>query len=392
MAIDKLFIKGLLKKFDSIPFLVEFWDHDELKIGNGDPEFKVYINAPLKKKDLLTSTSLAFGEAYMNKTIEIEGDLYKALDAILKHFNLFETDFKALPLIFHHSTSKSKQKEEVSSHYDIGNDFYKLWLDDTLCYSCAYFKHEDDSLHQAQLQKIDHLLKKLNLHENETLLDIGCGWGCLLITAAKKYKVKGMGITLSQEQFNEFTKRIKEEKLEDYLTVKLMDYRDLERSGLLFDKVVSVGMLEHVGRTNYDLFLKNVQAVLKPQGIFVLHYISGLIEGEGDAWIRKYIFPGGTIPSLREIVSLSSDHQFHIVDVESLRQHYKMTLLHWYENFENHIDEVSKMFDERFIRMWRMYLCSCAASFNNGIIDLHQIIFTKGINNQLPLTRDYLYE
>lgn len=391
MSLDKIFIKNLLKKFDSIPFTIKFWDDELFTIGEGESKFTVYINSPIRKKDLLTSTSLALGEAYMDKIIDIEGDLYVALDAILKHIELFSTDFKSLPKIFHNSTSKSKQQEEVSSHYDIGNNFYKLWLDDTLCYSCAYFKNEHESLHQAQLNKIDHLLKKLQLKENETLLDIGCGWGCLLITAAKKYKVKGMGITLSEEQFNEVSRRIKDEKLEDYLTVKLMDYRDLEGSNLRFDKVVSVGMLEHVGRKNYDLFFKNVHAILNPQGIFVLHYISGLIEGEGDAWIRKYIFPGGTIPSLREIISLSADYKFHIIDIESLRPHYRMTLLHWYENFEKNIDEISKLFDERFIRMWRMYLCSCAASFNNGVVDLHQIVFTRGVNNSLPLTRDYLY-
>lgn len=392
MAFDKIVFKNLLKNFNSVPFTVEFWDHEIFSIGNGEPKFKVYINGPVRKKDLVTSTSLALGEAYMDKTIEIEGNLYEALDAILSHIEHFTTDFKALPKIFNNPTSKSKQKEEVSSHYDIGNDFYKLWLDDTLCYSCAYFKNEDETLYQAQLNKIDHLLNKLELKENETLLDIGCGWGCLLITAAKKYKVKGTGITLSQEQYNEFSRRIQEENLENYLSVKLMDYRDLEKSDLIFDKIVSVGMLEHVERPNYELFFKNVNAVLKPGGIFVLHYISSLKESEGDAWIKKYIFPGGVIPSLREIVSLSADYNFHIIDIENLRPHYRMTLLHWYKNFEEHLDEISNMFDERFIRMWRMYLCSCAAAFNNGVVDLHQIVFTKGVNNSLPLTRDYMYK
>lgn len=392
MAFDKIILKNLLKNFNSTPFTVKFWDDEIFVIGEGEPIFKIIIHEPINQKELLTSTSLALGEAYMDKKIEIEGNLYTALNAILRHIDYFTTDSKALPKIFHHSTGKSKQKEEVSSHYDIGNDFYKLWLDDTLCYSCAYFKQEDESLHQAQLNKIDYLLAKLELKEGESLLDIGCGWGCLLITAAKKYKIKGMGITLSQEQFDEFTKRIKEEHLEDYLTVKLMDYRDLEQSKLQFDKIISVGMIEHVGRPNYDLFFKNVNAVLKSGGIFVLHYISSVTESEGDAWIRKYIFPGGTIPSLREIISLSGDYNFHVIDVENLRPHYRMTLLHWYKNFEDHIEEISQMFDERFIRMWRMYLCSCAASFNNGVIDLHQIVFTKGVNNSLPLTRDYLYQ
>ena len=235
-----------------------------------------------------------------------------------------------------------------------------------MSYSCGYFKNENDSLYDAQMNKIHHLLKKLNLNEGQSLLDIGCGWGSLLIEAAKNYKVKGLGITLSEEQYKKFKSRIKEENLQDYLDVKLMDYRELEKSGLSFDRVVSVGMLEHVGRPNYDLFMRNVSKVLKKEGIFVLHYISGLIESEGDAWMRKYIFPGGVIPSLREIVSLSADYKFYTIDIESLRMHYMKTLLKWAENFENNIDTVREMFDERFVRMWTMYLYSCAACFNTG--------------------------
>ena len=172
----------------------------------------------------------------------------------------------------------------------------------------------------------------------------------------------------------------------------LMDYRDLKKSGLLFDRVVSVGMIEHVERENYKLFFDNVNSVLKKKGLFLLHYISSVKEGNGDAWIRKYIFPGGIIPSLREIIDVAGDYKYHTIDVENLRLHYKKTLLMWYENFMNNLPEISKDHDERFIRMWQVYLASCAASFNNGVIDLHQILFTKGVNNTLPMTREYLYK
>ena len=392
MNVEKTFLKTFLKNFEEEAFAVDFWDGEEVVLGKGEPQFRVHIRKPLNKKDLLSSTSLAFGEAYMNGDVEFEGDLFLALNTVLKYMNKFNSDHKALPEIFHKITNKSKQREEVSSHYDIGNDFYRLWLDETMSYSCGYFKNENDTLYQAQMNKIHHILKKLNLKEGQSLLDIGCGWGMLLIEAAKKYKVKGLGITLSQEQFNKFSERIKEENLEDYLEVKLMDYRDLKKSKLSFDRVVSVGMLEHVGRPNYELFFEAVNAVLKDGGVFLLHYISGIKESEGDAWIKKYIFPGGVIPSLREIINISGDYNYHVIDVESLRLHYTKTLLEWYKNFNNNIDKVKEMFDERFIRMWSMYLCSCAATFNNGIIDLHQIVFTKGINNSLPITRKYLYE
>ena len=392
MNVDKIFLKSFLHTFKDESFCVKFWDDDEVKVGEDEPLFKIILKKPIPKKDILTSTTLAFGEAYMNGDLEVEGDFLLMLNTVLKYKEKFSTDFKGLPKIFSNLTSRKKQKEEVTYHYDIGNDFYKLWLDDTLSYSCAYFKNENESLGEAQLNKIHHLLKKLNLSEGMTLLDIGCGWGALLIEAAKLYKIKGLGITLSEEQYKAFKEKIEKENLQDYLQVKLMDYRELEKSGLLFDRVVSVGMLEHVGRSNYDLFMKCVSKVLKKEGVFVLHYISGLYESEGDAWIRKYIFPGGVIPTLREIISLSADYRFYTVDVESLRMHYYKTLIKWAENFEKNTDKVREMFDEKFVRMWRMYLYSCAACFYTGVIDLHQIVFTKGVNNSLPLTREYLYK
>ncbi len=381
-------IISYLSKFDANPFLVKIKD-EEYVIGNGEPSFVIKFNKIPDIKELMKSTSLALGEAYMRGDIEIEGDLYSALDKFLGQMDKFVTDKKALKNIIFSSTNKKNQFKEVRQHYDIGNDFYKLWLDDTMNYSCAYFKNDTDTLYQAQLNKTDYILKKLYLKENMTLLDIGCGWGFLLIQAAKKYKVKGLGITLSEEQYNKFNERIKEEGLEDYLKVEIMDYRDLSKSGLQFDRIVSVGMLEHVGRDNYDIFLKNVDSVLKQSGLFLLHYISAKKEHPGDAWIKKYIFPGGVVPSLREIINLSAEYNFSTLDVENLRRHYNKTLLLWDKNFREHIKEVEQMFDKEFVRMWDLYLCACAASFNNGIIDLHQILWSKGINNDLPLVRWY---
>lgn len=300
----------------------------------------------------------------------------------------FSTDEHHLKSIMFPSSSK-KTRKEVSSHYDIGNDFYKLWLDETMSYSCGYFKHEDDTLYQAQKNKVDYILEKLYLKEGMTLLDIGCGWGFLLIEAAKKYKIKGTGITLSEEQYKECQKRIKEEGLSDYLEVKLMDYRDLPSDGKMYDRVVSVGMLEHVGRENYQLYLDCVSKVMKDGGLFLLHFISALKEHPGDPWIKKYIFPGGSVPSLREVMNCMTEDNFHTQDIEDLRLHYNRTLLCWEKNFKDHIEEAHTMFDERFLRMWDMYLSACAATFHNGIIDIHQILMTKGINNNLPMTRWY---
>ena len=387
MLKEKAFL-SFLKKFDQHPFRVKLQGQEYL-IGEGEPTFTVSLNKELSLSDLMTSTSLALGEAYMDGTLEIEGDLYNALDHFMGQMGKFSKDESTLKKLIFTSTAKKNQQKEVQSHYDIGNDFYKLWLDESLSYSCGYFRREDDTLHQAQVNKVDYILKKLHLQKGMTLLDIGCGWGFLLIRAAKEYGVRGTGITLSQEQYKEFQRRIQAEGLQDLLSAELMDYRDLPKSGKKFQRVVSVGMVEHVGRDNYKLFLDCVNEVMEPGGLFLLHFISGLLEHPGDPWVKKYIFPGGVIPSLREMVSLAAEDQFHILDVENLRLHYTRTLLCWLHNFRENLDQVRKTFDERFIRMWELYLASCAATFHNGVIDLHQILMTKGINNDLPMVRWY---
>ncbi|WP_099467204.1 SAM-dependent methyltransferase [Konateibacter massiliensis] len=362
-------------------------DGKEKRVGENKPEFTVTVNKMPPAKDFLISTSLALGEAYMRGDIEVDKDLYYILNLFLGQMGKFTTNHNKLKKLILTSKTKANQKKEVQSHYDLGNDFYKLWLDETLSYSCAYFKNEDNTLYEAQINKADHILEKLQLKEGMNLLDIGCGWGFLLIRAAKKYHVKGTGITLSQEQFKYFEAKIKEEKLEDYLTVRLMDYRDLPKLKASFDRAVSVGMIEHVGRGKYEEYLRCISEVLKPGGLFLLHYISALREYPGDAWVKKYIFPGGMVPSLREIINIFPEYNFYTLDVESLRRHYNKTLLHWRENFVEHKAEIEKERGTEFARMWELYLCACAATFNNGIIDLHQILMSKGINNELPITR-----
>lgn len=385
--IEKEFI-SFMRKFDQCPFLIRF-KGEEYLIGEGEPRFCVVFHEIPSVQELITSTSIALGEGYMNGTIEISGSLYEALHCFLGQMERFSTDHKKLKKLIFTSRTKANQKKEVASHYDIGNDFYSMWLDQSMSYSCGYFEQEQDSLYQAQCNKVDRILKKLYLKENMTLCDIGCGWGFLLIRAAKQYRIHGVGITLSQEQKKKFEEQIKEEQLEEYLEVKLLDYRDLAKCGEKFDRVVSVGMIEHVGRGNYEEFMCDVKRILKPGGLFLLHFISALREYPGDAWIKKYIFPGGVIPSLREILSIAGDENFYTLDVESLRRHYNKTLLCWNENVQKHRKEIEKMFDVRFMRMWELYLCACAATFQNGVIDLHQVLFSNGVNNELPMTRWY---
>ncbi|WP_124066558.1 cyclopropane-fatty-acyl-phospholipid synthase family protein [Clostridium sp. E02] len=382
------FLISFLQRFDQHPFEVKMHGTAH-KIGEGNPTFVVKVKDEIAGKDLMTSTSLALGEAYMKGNLEIEGDLFQALDHFLGQMEKFSTDHSKLKKLIFTSQSKKNQKKEVTSHYDIGNDFYSLWLDETMSYSCGYFKKEDDTLYEAQCNKVERILKKLYLKKDMTLLDIGCGWGYLLMRAAKEYGIKGTGITLSIEQKKKFEEEIEKEGLTDRISVELMDYRDLSKCDKTFDRVVSVGMLEHVGRDHYPLFIKAVESVLNPGGLLLLHYISSLKEYPGDPWMKKYIFPGGTVPSLREMIYTLSEENFYTLDVESLRRHYYKTLRLWDQNFNENRKDIEDKMGSEFTRMWDLYLNACAATFHNGIIDLHQILASKGVNNQLPMTRWY---
>lgn len=389
--IDKLFYKTLLKNTFSDPMEVTFWDGEKVQQGEGTPKFSLIFHDVIPKAELMQNASVAFGEAYMNGIIEIEGSIKEVIASIYNKQESFLGGSKMYASLMKKISNTTKRsKENVTFHYDIGNDFYKLWLDETMTYSCAYFKTNNDSLKTAQQNKVAHILKKLNLQEGQTLLDIGCGWGELIITAAKKYGVKATGITLSTEQFERVKDRILEEQLEDSLDVKLIDYRELKKQK--FDRIVSVGMLEHVGQEHLNEYFQKVNELLEDGGLSVLHTITTQKEGATNAWIDKYIFPGGYVPSISELVNHMAENKFLLIDLESLRRHYEKTLDMWSENFENVLDKVKMIKDERFIRMWRLYLNACAASFQVGNIDLTQFIFTKGTNNSLPFTRNYMYK
>ena len=389
--LDKVFYKTLLKNTFSNPVEVTYWDGEIAQYGAGEPQFQLIFRDIISKSELIQNPSIAFGEAYMDGIIEVEGNLkdvvasmYKSQEGFLGNSNFATNMLKKI------SNTTKRSKENVAFHYDIGNDFYKLWLDETMTYSCGYFKTPTDSLKTAQQNKVAHILKKLNLSTGKTLLDIGCGWGELIITAAKRYGVKATGITLSEEQFARVKERISKEGLEESVNVQLMDYRELK--GQKFDRVVSVGMLEHVGQDHLPEYFLKVNELLEEGGLSVLHTITSPREGSSNAWIDKYIFPGGYIPAVSELVQQITENKFFLTDFESLRRHYEKTLDHWSENFENVLDEVRKTKDERFIRMWRLYLNACSASFQTGNIDLGQFVFTKGAINSIPWTRDYLYK
>ena len=276
----------------------------------------------------------------------------------------------------------------AAHHYDISDDLYFLFLDPLRQYSCAYFKNENETLEQAQENKINHIIKKLNIRPNQKVLDIGSGWGSLAIEIAKKAKCQVTGITLSENQFEYSKKRIKELNLGNQVEFKLIDYREVKEK---FDRIVSVGMFEHVGRKFYKTFFKKVSEILNDDGVALLHTI-GSVNPPRDPhpWITRYIFPGGYTPSLSEVSGPIEKSGLIVSDIEVLRMHYAHKLRNWKERFKKNKEKVVQMFDERFFRMFEFYLSSCEMAFKHGDQVVYQFQLTKKLTTA-PSTIDYIY-
>lgn len=373
---------------------VTYWDGQTERYGPG-PWLHMRLRSPGVIWAIARNVDLGAGEAYVNGDIEMDGDLadFVALGAAngeqlssLVPKLLRDSPRLKLP----GSDSKARQSANVRHHYDLGNDFYRLWLDRSLTYSCAYFRTECDSLEQAQRQKVEHILRKLDIAPGMTLLDIGSGWGELIVAAAKQYGAKAHGITLSHEQLRHTRERIEAEGLKDRVSVELMHYGDLPARES-YDRVVSVGMYEHVGVGSHAAYMAAVDRVLKPNGVSLLHTITQTVDRPIAPFTDRYIFPGGHLPTVESILALLPPRDFHAVDYESLRRHYARTLQEWWERFERSNDRVREMYDERFVRMWRLYLRGAYAAFSWGKLDLAQILWSKGLSDAVPMTRDYMY-
>ena len=376
-------------------------DANSKKYIIGNPKKKVpNILKLLDKKlhyKLFIYPDLYFGEAYTDGTLEIEnGSLTDFLEITMKNIgrneiNIFGKILKKIRGTYRYLTNfniAKKSKDNVAHHYDISDDLYDLFLDPKRQYSCAYFKSENESLETAQNNKIDHLIKKLNLKPNQKVLDIGSGWGSLAIEIAKKTKCEVTGITLSENQYKYSLNKVKENNLENQVQFKLVDYRNLREK---FDRIVSVGMFEHVGRKFYKTFFRQVNNLLNDGGLALIHTI-GSIDGPRDPqpWITKYIFPGGYTPSMSELASPIEKSGLIVSDIEVLRMHYSHTLRHWKERCISNKSKILEMFDEKFFRMWEFYLTSCELAFKLGDQVVFQFQLTKDLTTA-PTTRDYIY-
>ena len=346
---------------------------------------------------LLWNPDLYFGEAYMNGSLIIEnGTLSEFLEIALRNIgrsdiNIYGKILNTIKGTFRYLTKFNKglvSKNNVSHHYDISESLYDLFLDANRQYSCAYFKNENDTLEQAQENKMNHITKKLNIQANQKVLDIGSGWGTLAIHIAQKTNASVTGITLSENQLEYSKRKAKELNLGNQVEFKLADYRELNEK---FDRIVSVGMFEHVGRKFYRKYFDTVSKLLNDQGIALIHTIgSSNPPRNPQPWITKYIFPGGYTPSLSQIARPIEESGLIISDIEVLRMHYAHTLRNWKERFLSKKTTVLEMFDEKFFRMWEFYLASCEMAFKWGDQVVFQLQLTKD-NISAPTTRDYIY-
>jgi cyclopropane-fatty-acyl-phospholipid synthase len=373
-------------------FEFEFWDGETCSIGN-NPKFTLKFRSEESVKDLITRKWLGFGEAYTAGKIEVLGDLREPLrlGVAVKYNHIPRTlrhRYELLRAYLLTRSSRDIAPRNISYHYDREEELYDFYLDQSKAYSCAYFKTAQDSLEQAQQNKYEHVCRKLMLRPGEKLLDMGCGYAGMLIYAAKKYGIKGVGCTISRNQYEYAKEKIKELELQNQVEVILEDYRDVRGQ---FDKFVSIGMFEHVGKQFLHRFMEATSKVLTRGGLGLLHTIGKDRQSPSDAWVMKYIFPGAYIPHLAEMIEHMGKSGFSILDVENLRLHYARTLELWADNFENNMEEVRGMFDENFIRMWRLFLNACSIGFKHGGTGLFQILFSNGLSNDLPFTRAHYY-
>ena len=386
-------LSALSERLPNVPFRVNFWDNTSEDYGRGAPLFTVIVKTLSAARRILSDGGLGFGEEYMEGNIDIEGDLHELFK--FQYTSVFNASvltpwqkIRALLTALIDRNTPTRVLRNVSHHYDLSSDFYKLWLDKSMTYTCGYFRTSNDTLEDAQNNKHEHICRKLQLESGMSLVDIGCGWGAMMIYAAEHYGVRCTGYTISQEQYNVLQERIKERGLQDRVQVLLKDYR--EGTGQ-FDRWVSIGMFEQVGREYIRTFMKVVQRMLKPGGLGLLHTIGFIRPNAKAPWVTRYIFPGGYLPTLAEIVGPMNDLYLNVNDVEDLRLHYGETLDHWDRRFCQHVDTVRQMYGERFVRMWRLYLNGVASAFRYGGAHLYQIAFANGKDNRMYRTRAHLY-
>lgn len=382
----------------NLPARLVLWDGQQHDFGRfAAPRVTLKVNHASALPLLLKPSLDHLGEAYIKGKIDIEG---KLSDVISVGYSLARSTVRSAKLArvrryFNHT--KTSDRKAIQYHYDVSNAFYRLWLDENMVYSCAYFENGNEDLATAQLKKIDHILTKIQLQPGQRLLDIGCGWGALVLRAAQKFGARCVGVTLSQNQFDLATERVNAAGLADRIEIRLQDYRDVDGQ---FDRITSVGMFEHVGRRNLPEYFGKIRTLLTDDGVAMNHGItsSDCNSGEtalgGGEFIDRFVFPDGELPHIGLALEAMQRGGLEAVDVESLRRHYARTLDIWTENFEAHADQARKLVDDEKFRIWRLYLAGCAFAFENDDVSIYQAVCRKAGRSArtLPWSRRYMYD
>ena len=383
-----------------LPVRVEFWNGKRVDSGNS-PKFTLALRRPEALKALFRPGLGKIAKAYVEGDIDLDCDIHDLASFAESLCGPQQIDLKRRDSSNWKWWSHTRRfdRNAISHHYDVSNEFFALWLDRQRVYSCAYFKTPDDSLDLAQQQKLDHICRKLNLAEGERFLDVGCGWGGLIFRAAERYGARATGITLSEQQFAYVTAQIKVRHLADRCEVRLLDYRDFPEDEP-FDKIASVGMFEHVGKKNLPAYFSKLNRLLKPGGMLMNHgltsaglYSGGLTPDVAD-FIDRYVFPGGEIPHLSKEIELMATAELECFDVECLRPHYAKTLWHWVERLDAHKTAARALVGEKKYRIWRIYMAGYALAFERGWVSVYQVLAGKRLASGklgTPLTRDYMY-
>jgi len=399
MFFEKRFLKAIdqIRSQASMPLRIELWNGRQFDFCS-DPSVKVTIPTSSALRYFIAPNLNKLGEAFVEGHIQVEGsphNVFKVAECLARGVS------EKMPSAFRWVSQHSRRldREAIEYHYDVSDAFYALFLGESMVYSCAYYKNETDDLGAAQNQKLDHILNKLRIKPGERLLDIGCGWGALILRAVQKYGAIATGITLSKNQFEFARQRISQAGLEDRCRVLLCDYRDLDEANA-YDKIASVGMFEHVGLKNLPVYFSKVHALLKEEGLVLNHGIttsdieSGWVGlGAGD-FIDRYVFPNGELPHIALALKEMSAVGLEVLDVESLRRHYAKTCEAWSDQLESNRAAAVAIAGGRRYRIWQIYLAGCAYGFSRGWMNLYQVLCSKSDNLHLPsqpLTRDYMY-
>jgi len=392
-APEKLLLGRMMRAIGDPPVQIVLWNGQKISNHDGNSLAQIFIRDRGALLKLVTDPELNFGEMYAAQRIEVRGNLLDFLDAVYRAWPLRSKGrigkMLLAPLNEARRNTLSGSRRNIQHHYDIGNDFYRLWLDERMLYTCAYFSDQSSSLEEAQLAKMDHVCRKLRLQPGDKVIEAGCGWGALALHMAKHYGVTVQAYNISKEQIGFARSRAAAEGLDGKAQFIEDDYRNVQGK---FDAFVSVGMLEHVGTENYAALGEVIDRSLKDDGRGLIHSIGLNFPRPMDAWTERHIFPGANPPSLAQMMQIFEPYDFSVLDVENLRLHYARTLEHWLQRYEDNIDQVTEMFDMEFARAWRLYLAGSLTAFKNGGMQLFQVAFTRSGNNRIPLTRQHLYE